>query len=76
MLHASWGSAGELSLVLRTEESCHADQLTYCLGPDQGFELANLNIYPIYYLLEQVKGLLLQIQVCRISMTQDNNGIS
>ena len=39
----------------------------------QGFELAYSNIYPIYYLLEYVKGLVLQIQSCRISTTQTNN---
>ena len=39
--------------------------------------MAHLNIYPIGILLElYIKGLILQIQSCRISMTQGNNGIS
>jgi hypothetical protein len=38
----------------------------------QAFELAHPNIYPISELLEHVKGLVLQIQSCRVSMTQDN----
>ena len=42
----------------------------------QGFELAYPNIYPVYELLELLKGLDLQIQRCRISMTQGNNRIS
>ena len=42
----------------------------------QGFEWAHPNIYPIYHLLEYMKGLVLQIQSCRISMTQGNNRIS
>ena len=36
----------------------------------QGFELAHPNIYPIYELLECVKGLVLQNQSCRTSVTQ------
>jgi hypothetical protein len=35
--------------------------------------LAHTNIYPIYELLEHMKGLVLQIQSYRISMTQGNN---
>ena len=35
-----------------------------------GFELAHSNIYSIYELLALVKGRVLQIQGCRISMTQ------
>jgi hypothetical protein len=38
--------------------------------------LAQLNIYPIDELLEDVKGLILQIQNYRISMAQGNNRIS
>ena len=37
------------------------------------FELVYPNIYPIYELLEHMKGLVLQIQSYRISMTQGNN---
>ena len=36
----------------------------------QGFELAHPNIYPIYDLLEHVKGPVLKIQSCKISTTQ------
>ena len=36
----------------------------------QVFELAHPSIYPIYELLECVKGFVLQIQRCRISMIQ------
>jgi hypothetical protein len=38
--------------------------------------LAHFNIYPIYELLEEVEGPSLQIQSCRISMTQGNSRIS
>jgi hypothetical protein len=40
------------------------------------FELSHPNIFPIYDLLEYVKGLGLQIQSCRFSMTKGNNSIS
>jgi hypothetical protein len=40
----------------------------------QGFELAHLNIYPIYELLEHMKGLVLQIQSFMVSRTQGNIG--
>ena len=42
----------------------------------QGFELVHPNIYPIHELLEHLKGLVLQIPSYRISMTQDNKGLS
>lgn len=44
----------------------------------QGSELAHPNIYPVYALLERVKGPVLQIQSCitKCSMTQVNNRIS
>ena len=43
----------------------------------QGFELAHPNNYHIDELLECMKGLQdLQIQNCRVSMTQGNNRIS
>lgn len=41
-----------------------------------GFELAHTNIYFIYELLEHRKGPVVQIQSCKICMTQDNNRIS
>ena len=34
------------------------------------------NIYPMYELLEHMKGLVLQIQSYRLSMTQSNNRVS
>ena len=40
-----------------------------------GFELSHSNIYPVDELLECLKEQVLQIQSCRISMTQGNNGI-
>lgn len=42
----------------------------------QGVEIAHSNIHSIYELLGCVKGLVLHIQSCRISMTQDNNRMS
>jgi hypothetical protein len=42
----------------------------------QGFELAHPNIYPVYDLLECMKGLVLQIQSFMISMTQGSSNIS
>ena len=42
----------------------------------QGFELAHPNIYPTYELLELVKGPVLQIQSCRISMAHGNDRLS
>ena len=41
----------------------------------QGYELADLNIHPIYELLEHMKGQDLQIQRYRIFMTQSTNRI-
>ena len=43
---------------------------------NQGYELAHPNIHFIYELLEPVKGMNLQMQSSRISMTQDSNRIS
>ena len=43
---------------------------------NQGNELAHPNIHFIYELLEPVKGMHLQMQSSRISMTQDSNRIS
>ena len=42
----------------------------------QVFELAHPNIYPIYELLELMKGPILQIQNYRISIIKVNNKIS
>jgi hypothetical protein len=63
-LWVSWlGSAGELAL---------SDyRLSFLPGParSRAFELVHPKIYP----MELVKGPVLQIQSCRISMTQSNN---
>jgi hypothetical protein len=56
-------------VVLRVQESCWTDQLR----SHHGFVSAHPNIYPIYELLEYMKGLVLQIQSRSISMTQGNN---
>ena len=37
--------------------------------------MAHPNSYPIYEVLENMKGSVLQIQKCRIPMTQGNNRI-
>lgn len=42
----------------------------------QDFVLAYSNIYPSYSLLEHVKGPVLQIQSCRISIIQSNHRIA
>lgn len=41
----------------------------------QGFELVHAYIFPIYELLEYMKGLVLQNEICRISITQGSNRI-
>jgi hypothetical protein len=48
--------------VVWVQESWQAHQLSYQPDADPEFELAYLNIYPIYELLEHVKGLVLQIK--------------
>ena len=42
----------------------------------QGFKMVHPNIYPTDELPEYMKEPVLQIQSCRISMTQSNNRIS
>ena len=42
----------------------------------QGFELSHININPIAKLLELMKGPVLQIQHCKINMTQGNKRMS
>ena len=46
--------------------------LTTIQAQNQGYELAYSGIHSVYDLLENVKGPVLQIQSCRISMTQGN----
>lgn len=62
-----WGSAGELALVAQEER---ADGLTNSAATPahiQVFELTHPKVSPIGELLDCVKGLVLQIQSCRIS---------
>lgn len=42
----------------------------------QGFEFIHHKIYPIYDLLEHMKGLVFHTKSCRVTMTQGNNIIS
>lgn len=69
----SWASDEELALVMRMQD-LWVDQLSYHLSyaQIQGFELALNNIYTICELLECVKGPVLLMQICRISMIQTN----
>lgn len=69
------GRAGELALVAQAQEGWHHEQLRY-REQIQDFKLAHPNFYPIYKLMEHVKGLVLQIQSFRISMTKGNYSIS
>ena len=65
-----------LSLMVWAWQNCGlTSSATVTQALIQGFELASSNIYPIYGLLEDVKGSVLQIQSCRISTTQGNNRI-
>lgn len=73
---ASWGSAGELTLVLRTKESWPASNLATTQTQNQGSELSLSVIHSIYDLLMHVKESTLQIQKYRISKIQDNNRIA
>jgi hypothetical protein len=68
--------AGELAPRVWEQESWQADQVKCLLGPDPVLKLANLNIYPIYELLQSMKGLVPQMQNYRISTTQGNNRLS
>jgi hypothetical protein len=65
-----WGSAVDLALVVVCERAGGLTNSAVTQMQIQGCELADLNIYLIYKLLEVMKGPLLQIQSCRISMTQ------
>lgn len=67
----SWASAGELCGFGR------AGRLTISATTQaQGFEVAHTNIHPIYELLEQLKGPILEIQSQWISITQGNSRIA
>jgi hypothetical protein len=67
---------GELArAVLESSPWCCGCERTSVLT-NPGTTQAHLNIYLIYELLKHVKGPVLQIQSCRISMTQDNKRIT
>ena len=68
MVSRPWGQESRRASRLTSSDTSQAQI--------QGFELAHPNIYPINELLECMKGLVLQIQNYRISMTQGNNRIS
>jgi hypothetical protein len=61
--------AEEHGIPLGLTNSANTQPLT------QSFEMAHPNIYPIYELLEHMKGPDLQNRSCRIAMTQGNNRI-
>jgi hypothetical protein len=67
----SWSSAGELALVVQISKSSATTQAQI-----QGSELAHPNIYIICKWLRHMKGPVLLIQGCRLSMNQSNNGIT
>lgn len=69
------GSSGELALVW-VQENCRLTNSATTQSLFQGSELAHPNNYPFYELLESMKGPVLQIQGCRISMTQGNSRLS
>jgi hypothetical protein len=74
-------SAAQLALVVWVLKSWWADQLSFHSASDPGLLVGlpqhlRIAIHCIYELLEQVKRLVLQIESCRISMTQGNNRIS
>ena len=58
-------------VLVRVQVSWLADQPSHHTGLDSG--LAHPDIYLIYEILECVKGLVLLIQSCRISMTLGNS---
>lgn len=58
------------------QENCRLTNSATTQSLFQGSELAHPNNYPFYELLESMKGPVLQIQGCRISMTQGNSRLS
>jgi hypothetical protein len=70
-----WASQAVLESLPRWYRYWKVGRLTNS-ATTQGFDLVHPNIYPIYELLEHVKGPVLQTQSCRISMTQGNNRLS
>lgn len=70
---ASWGSSGEVNLVMQAQLSWWTDQLNYFSDPDPGISLGLPQHLKHLWLLHRVKGQVLQNKKCRISMTPDNN---
>jgi hypothetical protein len=71
------GNVIELALVARLHRTTGGlTNSATTQGQIQGFGLAHTNIYLIYKLLDCMKGQVVQNQSCRISITQDNNGMS
>ena len=71
------GSTGELTLDgVAHWRAGRLTSLATLKAQIQGFELVHPNIYPIYDLLECVKGPVFQIQSCRISTTHGNHRMS
>lgn len=60
---------------MRIRESRHVDQHSYHPDPSPGLKLAHPKIYNICEQLKSMKGSVLMIQNCRISMKQGNNRI-
>lgn len=70
-----WGT-GELTLMVRMGgATIRLINPAATQTQNQGFELAHPKIHPICDLLGHTKELVLQIQNCRISMTQANSRI-
>ena len=59
---------------------CQRDDVLTSLATNKaliwGFELSHPNNYPVYELLEHMKGLAWQSQSYRVSETQGNSGIA
>lgn len=66
----SRGNTGGHVLLVQRQESWQRDQPAISQAHIQDFELVYPNIYPFHHLLECLKGTVLQIQSCRISMIQ------
>lgn len=61
---------------MRTRRSWQAINPATTQGKNQGYMLAQPDIHPIYDLLEDLKGHILQIQSYRIRKTQDKSRVS
>jgi hypothetical protein len=73
----SWpGQSGRAGPGVPVQESRWTEQFIYHPGPDSGLWVDVSQHLPHHELLEHMKGPVLQIQSCRIPMTQGNNRIS